>query len=122
MTEAILKAALVAHLRKNLPGFVIIRHEDRLTSGVPDISVSGNGRTTWWEVKLAPGFKSKGIQKLTLLKLSLSGYARYIIYDKSGSVYIVQPKDLDCWDIDYSMKSIVDNHASVCGFIQGVHR
>lgn len=101
MTEATLKGALVQKAKETLPGWVIIRHEDQFRAGVPDISATGNGKTSWWEVKFAnPGFSSKGIQDLTLQRLDRAGMARYIIYEKSSlgnTVRIVLPRDLENW-------------------------
>jgi hypothetical protein len=86
MNEATLKNQLVKKLRELMPGFVILRHEDRHTAGIPDISVTGCGRTSWWEVKHAnPDWKSRGIQELTCMRLAAAGICFYITYeDKTG--------------------------------------
>src|SRR6266699_3496021 len=102
MTEASLKSELVKMLREQLHGFVILRHEDKSTYGVPDISITGCGKTAWVEVKFAnPDFNSRGIQDLTLRRLSHVGIARYLIYelnkDKERLVHIVHPGDLAAW-------------------------
>jgi hypothetical protein len=102
MNEATLKAELVKIARAAMNGYVIIRHEDRGTYGIPDISATGNGKTSWWEAKFAnPDFNSKGIQDLTMLRLANVGLARYIIYEitkeKDKFVHIVHPRDLAKW-------------------------
>jgi hypothetical protein len=108
MTEAILKGALVKEARLVLPtSFVILRHEDHFTHGIPDISIDGNKKSSWWEPKYAnPGFQCKGIQELTMLRLNIATYARFIIYwekDKIKRTYIVEPKDIgiptENWDV-----------------------
>lgn len=97
--EAELKAKLMKELRSLLPGYVHQRHEDRFSSGWPDISVSGNGKTSWWEVKHAdPKWASKGIQELTCLRLAVTSFCcRYIFYHEREGVkrtLIVHPNNL----------------------------
>jgi hypothetical protein len=96
-TEGALKSTLVKKLREAAPHFVVIRHEDTSRSGVPDISVSGNGKTTWWEVKYGkPSWKSMGIQELTLKRLAKVSYARYIVFteDRIKITEIIPPNEL----------------------------
>lgn len=84
MTEATLKAALMDQVRQTMPNAVSFRHEDRFTLGIPDISLTDSGLTSWWEAKFAnPDILSKGIQDLTMLRLSRRGTARYIIYARA---------------------------------------
>ena len=126
MTEATLKSALVKDLRYFLPGYVILRHEDRITHGIPDITVTGSGKTTWIEAKFAnPKFQSRGIQELTLSRLALAGSAFYIVWslDKFGDrlTYIVSPKDIgkpmDEWE---NVSSGID-HKFVIDHIRRTH-
>jgi len=125
MTEATLKAGLVKALRQEMPWWVVIRHEDRFRSGVPDLSLTGNGRTSWWEVKFAnPYFESKGIQHLTLLQLAKEGVARYLIYsiyEGKKSTHIVRPQSIDVWRAD--RESVVDgfNHVAGIAYMKGLH-
>jgi hypothetical protein len=44
---------LTADLRKELdrPGWLVLKHADKSTVGIPDLSVSGAGRVVWIEVK-----------------------------------------------------------------------
>lgn len=125
MTEASLKSDLMALLRAELPGFVVFRIEDKITGGIPDVVVTGNKSTTWWEVKFAnPDFKCPGIQELTALRLAAAGKACFfIVYAlrrKERSVHIVHPKNLNEW-----MRAEVTangfNHRFVMEFIRGVH-
>lgn len=124
MTEAPLKAALVRELRKTLPrAAVVFRHEDRITAGIPDISVTWNGRTTWLEIKYAnPGLKSRGIQDLTLLRLAAAGVARYVVYrEQKGEkrTGVIHPneygRDLDgAWTDGF-------HHGFVVEVLKGLH-
>ena len=51
MNEATLKSSLVGVLKNTMPGAVVVRHEDKFKAGVPDISVTWRGTTSWVEVK-----------------------------------------------------------------------
>lgn len=105
MNETSLKADLMECMRTNLRGFIGLRHEDKLQAGIPDISVTGLGRTSWWEAKFAdPDFTSRGIQELTMLRLAAAGHARYLIYDASKFVpriLIVHPKHFKEWATEF---------------------
>lgn len=126
MTEAILKSQLMKVLRPALPGFVCIRHEDRITSGIPDISITGNKRTTWVEVKFAdPKFASKGIQELTALRLALAGHCVYVVYyaDKFEQVtYIIKPCDIGKERQTWFHKAPGFNHQFVIDYIKEEHK
>ena len=101
MTEAKPKADLVKLLRATYPSAVVIRHEDRWTSGIPDISFTLDQHTTWIEVKLAdPDFESKGIQELTMLRLARVTTAFYVVYYSwrgQQRTYIVEPAQIKNW-------------------------
>ena len=79
-------------------GFVLLRHEDVRTGGIPDLSSTGLGRTRWWEFKHGtPYFKSPGNQELMMMRLSVHGYARYIIWRETPdevSTSIVKPVEI----------------------------
>jgi hypothetical protein len=95
VTEASLKGDLVEKLRKKQPTWVIFRHEDKSTSGIPDISITGRGNTIWIEVKFAnPDYKSTGIQELTMLRLASQGKAFYLIYNKPKDMAMLVPPRL----------------------------
>ena len=82
MNEKTLTSGLVETLRKGLPGAVVFNHADRVTAGIPDISVTWNGCRPWLEVKYAnPDFEVKGIQKLTMQRLAAQGLAWFVIYE-----------------------------------------
>lgn len=96
--ESGLKSALLKQMKILLPGFVVLAHSERVRSGVPDWSVTGAGRTTWWEFKhSAPDFMSHGIQELTCLRLAAAGYCRYVVWEERNGIkrtLIVHPKHL----------------------------
>lgn len=97
--ESALKAELMKLLRAQLPSFVHQRHEDRFAYGWPDISITGNRRTSFWEIKHAtPQFSSTGIQELTMLRLAATSYhARYIFYHEKHGIkqtLIVHPQNI----------------------------
>lgn len=96
--EANLKQSLVEALRQHLRGAVVIRHEDRFTSGIPDVSVTLLGLTSWWECKHAcPSIDSRGIQELTALRLAVAGYCRYLVWEEKKDVkrtMILHPNQL----------------------------
>jgi hypothetical protein len=81
VTEASVRAALVKKLRA-YKDWVVLRHEDHYTSGIPDISVTGNKITSWWECKLKQQYKSlstKGIQRYLVEQLGKHGNALHRI-------------------------------------------
>lgn len=101
MTEHSLVESLVGYLRKRFPSYVIWKINDRFTHGIPDIIVSGNGRTSHWEVKHAdPDFQSDGIQELTMKRLAHTGVpAHYLIFQTPLKItYIVEPRHLAVWE------------------------
>tara|TARA_R110000824_G_scaffold167181_6_gene343982 strand:+ start:3446 stop:3844 length:399 start_codon:yes stop_codon:yes gene_type:complete len=80
-SEATLKTALMKEMRAQLCGAVLFRHEDKYTSGIPDISTTFNGCTIWWEVKYAkPSIRDRGIQHFTCNELARNGKCFYIVY------------------------------------------
>ena len=62
-----------------------LRHEERRggRSGVPDLSITGWFKTTWWEFKYAdPDFDSEGLQELTMLRCAAIGAGGwYVIFE-----------------------------------------
>lgn len=103
MTESDLKDTLIRTLRRTVPEWLVFRHEDGITSGVPDISINGADRTTWWEVKYTPTWKEdrRGIQYFNMRKLASFGMAFYIIYfdGRERGISIVEPNHLDEWRV-----------------------
>ena len=96
-------------IKRQLPTAVAIRHEDRYTHGIPDLSLSLRGRTTWWEIKYAdPACITKGVQQHLCQRLDAENFCRYIIYQRGiptgrkarpRAIRIVRPSDMDCWQL-----------------------
>lgn len=83
MTEGDLKRKLCKAVAQAMPGAVIFRHEDKFSAGVPDVSITWGGVTTWWEVKFEPlGQTSRPtkLQLYTLERLAKQGHAGLILY------------------------------------------
>lgn len=130
MNESILKSRLVAKIRIEMVGAVCLRHEDRITSGIPDLSITWKGRTSWWEIKWAnPTLRSRGVQDITMLRLSAEGYARYIVYEEVGEsrqTVIAHPKIVhdhnnpERWRSD-GVCTKGHNHRFVVDYMKQVH-
>lgn len=82
LEEKDVKAATAAEMRNSWRRAVIIRHEDRITSGIPDLSATADKRTLWVEFKFSRNgeFDSKGIQELTMNRLAIYGFAIYVVF------------------------------------------
>lgn len=124
--EGLLKAAWIKEMKKGLPHFVVLPHQDVRQSGHPDVSVTGHGRTSWLEFKHGdPHFDDTGIQELTMLRLAAAGYARYVVYIENAKglakrTLIVHPKNFgslepEVWAVGFDHRFVVD-------FIKQVHR
>jgi hypothetical protein len=61
MTESAFTRKLLKDLRARLVprGAVLYKHNDFYTAGVPDFTITIGGRTTWWEIKVAPNTPTK---------------------------------------------------------------
>ena len=125
MNESTIKSALVKTLRLALPGFVVIRHEDRFTAGVPDISVTGHGLTSWWEVKFAnPRLHSRDVQRLTALRLASAGVCFYVVYqleDDMRRVAVVHPHWIEDWESHVAWGATIFAHQHVATFVRQTH-
>jgi hypothetical protein len=120
----------MAEIKKGLPTSVALRHEDRFTSGIPDISVSLNGKTSWWEVKVAdPSCRSKEIQKHLCRRLNAESFCRYVIYRRGlpkgkrpPQIIIVPPLEFERWqDAGIVVAEKKFNHASVVLYMAQIH-
>jgi len=123
--ESHLKARCIEEVKKELPKFVVFSHQEFARHGVPDNSITGRGKTTWWEFKHGtPHFDSTGIQELTMLRLAGAGFARYVIFleDAGGlskRILIVHPKDLR--DLHPEASCVGHNYKFVVDYIKQVH-
>jgi hypothetical protein len=96
MTESQFQTKLLRALKQHpaLKDAVIFKHSDRFNRGVPDFSVTINGRTTWWEIKMLPNRPTK-IQSYYLNKLAP---VSYVIFVRGNS-----------WEVaGYSLKKLFD--------------
>lgn len=130
MTEASVTQALHLVLKTRLPNYEVTKIADRATIGRPDSCVTGNGRTTWLEIKLLRKGDSiekcsKPIQLHTMKRLQVlsGGRAWYVVYDlrdpKAKRLLIFQPIELlnerpDIWCEGF-------DHGVVADLIQETH-
>ena len=127
VSEASLKQSLVKEMRKQMRGVVVFRHEDRHIFGVPDISCTWGGITSWWEVKVAdPAVKITSIQVLTCQKLAKAGSAcGIIIYQEMPHCsYIVDPFKIETWATTSPEDLVIFKgfpHLQLVHYIKGVH-
>lgn len=126
-SEAKLKAKLIKAIRTAHPDWVVIAHQEMTTHGVPDLSVTGFGRTTWLECKLAkPVLKSKGVQDVTCLKLEAAGRNCYYIVWYEAREYtetlIVKPSVVfeERWLKDYEVAKTGYDHTAVVEFLERI--
>lgn len=86
MNEADLKRRLKKAIEATMRGAVVFRHEDTFTAGIPDLSVTWGGVTSWWEVKYARigrvAHPTK-LQAYTLDQLNRAGHAGLIVYKET---------------------------------------
>jgi hypothetical protein len=76
-----LKLELHHVIEQRYPMLQSLLHQQVRGSGHPDMSLSGNKRTVWYEIKHAtPHFESPGIQEWMCQRLEKTSRCRYIIY------------------------------------------
>lgn len=81
--EAALKA--LAKAAFEMTGFLALNHQDVRTPGVPDMSLTKCGLTSWLEFKRGrPEFDWQGLQKLTCRKLARLGVCYYVVWWSLG--------------------------------------
>jgi len=107
-------------------GGVVIKHADASTAGIPDVSVTVNGRTSWWEFKHAnPRVKGTELQRLTARRLANAGICWYVVYQTlpSGTTtHLVRPSAVGVnghFQSDHSHAGI--DHRFVVNFILERH-
>jgi len=94
INENKLVTALLKKIRKEWLTCKVLKHADKITSGVPDISVTARKKTSWWEVKWAePLIDTPGIQYATCSQLAAYGDCWYVIYgrDNDGEFTAIAP-------------------------------
>lgn len=84
--EAELRSQLMVVLKRHAPELVAFRHESVRECGIPDLSLTGGGITTWWEFKHAtPRFDDNGLQLLTCARLAVGGFCRYVLWRENAN-------------------------------------
>src|SRR5271155_3409898 len=89
MNEAALVKRIVEYVKGNLAGpVVVLKHHDRVTAGIADLSVCYRARTSWLEVKYLERPELRGAarkafdprQLASLFRLAQTGVpVRYVI-------------------------------------------
>lgn len=83
MNEKKALASLVGALEKEMPGCVIFKHFDLVTSGIPDLSVTWCVRTLWIEGKYETPLKKaehRPVQVTTMPRLAKCGLAYWVTF------------------------------------------
>ena len=79
MTEAQYTAKFIKYIRKNFLGWEVIKFNDRVTRGIPDLCISNGKATVWLEAKVY-GKKRPAYQRWMLIRLG----GKYIVFDEYG--------------------------------------
>lgn len=98
MKETQIVGKITAHLRKHLLGSVVFKHADRVTAGIPDISVTWRRHTIWFEVKVRREGRmyTRDLQHVNMTRLSKQGSAYYVVFDlDTARSLIVRPQDIN---------------------------
>ena len=121
MLEGQLSSGLVAALNE-LPGFVAIKHNDARTAGIPDISLTGLGRTSWIEVKRGK-LTSRSLQRLTLHRLheASGGRAFYVLYSARGT-FVAPAASPKVGPPAVLLSDRPNDHEAVKRFLVGIHK
>ena len=134
MTESSVRRDLMRWLKIQLPTAVAIRYEDRYTKGIPDLSVSYNGRTSFWEIKYAdPHCVTTKVQHHMCSALDREGFhCRYLIFQRGiarprsarpRQIRVVKPEDFDQWEhLGLVLCEDFFDYAAVGDHFRTVHR
>lgn len=104
-------------------GGVLFKHADALTTGVPDVSLTLNGRTSWWEWKVdrGDGIGGTELQRLTMKRLAAAGTAYYVVYHVDGETMIVRPQDVVRTEYEPWRRQEGIDHQYVMEFMRDQH-
>lgn len=101
MTETKQKSSLISKWNEThrLEGDIVLRHENRFGKGMPDISITAFGYTSWFEGKVWTGSKRSATsrdlrspQHLKMRKFERVGVAYYIIWrEVEDDTIIIEP-------------------------------
>jgi len=127
MKESDLSRALVKVLRAGMPDGVVFKHADTITAGIPDISVTWHGVTSWLEIKHAhPSIIDRGIQALTLKQLGAAGRAHYVIYYETKTLgkrtIVCVPYDVRAYELKDLPFAEGFDHVYVLNAVKRIHQ
>lgn len=75
--------------------YVLFKHSSYTQIGIPDVSLTYNGLTTWWEAKVGTKIVGTELQLYNMKMLAVAGYARYILYNEEiNSTFVVHPANV----------------------------
>jgi len=114
--ESSLTSSLILALERLMPGCVVLKHFDSVTTGIPDLSITWAGRTVWMEIKWAhPTYEMRADQMETVRRLGMAGIAYYVIFESNPKMIIIRQSNLD-EDHDYGIPG--HNYGMVAAFIR----
>jgi len=139
MIETKLSSALVKKFRTVLPHYITFKHPGHVTAGVPDVSTTGDGTTTWFEAKRLVRWRdaagTTGPQYLNIQRMAEQGSVYYVVYsdpDNPGeekSVRIYHPNAammhngrLHFIEKDALLFAPGHNHLEVVRWVQDLHK
>ena len=117
-------------LQTDLPDALPLRHEDKFTKGVPDLSISYGGHTSWWEIKYAdPYIQSSKLQRYMCEQLDQRGFlCRYLIFRRGQAdkwkrqIRAVKPHDFAHWrTLGYQVSAGAFDFRALVRYIQERH-
>lgn len=118
---------LVACFDTLLKNAEVFKHTDILTGGIPDMSATWGGFTTWLEVKVdrGKGIEGRGIQHETACRLERLGSCWYVVYTKQPGhpqmTRIVKPSFVSLHGYIHSHEFNGIAHSAVVQFIRDLH-
>ena len=122
--------AFLRCLQTELPDALPLRHEDKFTAGVPDLSISYAGCTSWWELKYAdPYIQSPKLQRYMCQQLDRRGFlCRYLIFRRGHAdkwprqIRVVPPHDFPHWlTLGRVISSGAFDYRALVRYIQEIH-
>jgi hypothetical protein len=122
MKESTLVTQLKNALCAGLPGAVVFKHHDAITAGIPDLSVTWRGTTTWLEVKYNTD-RIQPLQHNTMLRLEKQGHAFYVIYlqDPKQLIWIPPSRHAEAMDERRGFGIMSWTHSYVVGALRSLH-
>ena len=133
LTETTVRRALMRQLQIDLPDALPLRHEDLFTKGIPDLSLSYAGHTSWWECKYTATNQcaTTKVQRYLCEQLDLRGFlCRYIIFRRGHNgkwpreIRVVKPHDVHgtAWrHVGRTISTGAFDYAALVRYIQEEH-